>query len=359
MMEELLAYITSLLVKAGTAVLTSLGHNWIPLGLAVITAAVLKAQVDTGKIKQAMLGKTKASIWASVAIGAFTPFCACGTMAVVIGMLTTTLPWGPVMAFLTSSPLMSPDGFILLAGVVGLKFAIALTIASVVIGLGSGYLTHLIEIRTGFLKDQTRFAEKAPQAPACGCAAAVSEQAVLACGVCGASADGMEQTACASACGQATSEHINADAAAGVWAKIRWQEIAEGLLNLGLKQILPNFALFVAIGFLVNYFVPTKLIMALFSAKNIFAVPLAAFIGLPLYVTTESSIPLINSLMAAGASGGAMLAFMITGAATSAWVIAGIATFMKKRVIGLYVLFILIGGILSGYLYDLFLVIAK
>ena len=63
--------------------------------------------------------------------------------------------------------------------------------------------------------------------------------------------------------------------------------------------------------------------------------------------------------MAQGAGGDAMLAFMITGAATSAWVVAGISTFMKKRVIGVYVFFILAGGILSGYLYDLFLAAAK
>ncbi|MBL7123922.1 MAG: permease [Actinobacteria bacterium] len=74
-----------------------------------------------------------------------------------------------------------------------------------------------------------------------------------------------------------------------------------------------------------------------------------------LYINTESSIPLIKALMAGGAGGGAMLAFMITGQGTSARVIAGIATFMKKRVLSLYILFILVGGIFMGYVYDLFL----
>lgn len=98
---------------------------------------------------------------------------------------------------------------------------------------------------------------------------------------------------------------------------------------------------------------PSFILTALFNAKNIFAVPLAAIIGLPLYVNGASSIPLIKALMEGGASGGAMLAFMITGPGTSAGVIAGIGTIMKKRAIILYIAFLLAGAILLGYLYDI------
>lgn len=353
-MENLLAFFPEILTETVMAVVESFIHNWIPLSLAIITVAILKARVNTDKLKQVLIKRTKVSIWASVAIGAFTPFCACGTMAVVIGMLTTTLPWGPVMAFLTSSPLMSPDGFILIAGIISLKFAVALAISSIIIGLGSGYLTHLIEMKTDLLKDQTRFSASSQIQP-CGCSEPVPE--VASCGDCGVAPTFEPGGCCCSAPGQAAAKNTGINLFLDFWRKLKWREIGDSLINLGLKQILPNFALFVAIGFLVNYFVPTSFIMSLFSAKNAFAVPLTSLIGLPLYVTTESSIPLINSLLAGGASGGAMLGFMITGPATSAWVIAGISVFMKKKVIGLYVLYILSGGILCGYLYDLFLAI--
>lgn len=78
-------------------------------------------------------------------------------------------------------------------------------------------------------------------------------------------------------------------------------------------------------------------------------------VGVPLYVTGPSSLPVINALMTGGASGGAMLAFLITGPGTSAGVIAGIAMIMKRKAILLYVSFLVIGAILSGYLYDLWL----
>jgi len=82
-------------------------------------------------------------------------------------------------------------------------------------------------------------------------------------------------------------------------------------------------------------------------------------IGLPLYITTESATPIIQSILKSGASEGSMLAFIITGSATSAWVIAGLNTFMRRRAILLYIGFVLAGGILSGYLYNLFIAFSQ
>lgn len=342
-MEELINYLPGLLADTITTVITSLIHNWIPLSLAILTAAIMKVYVDAEKLKQSLLKKTKVSIIASVAFGAFTPLCACGTMAVVIGLLTTALPWGPVMAFLTSSPLMSPDTFIMIAGVLDFKFAIALTIASLVMGLVSGGLTHLIEKKTNFLKDQLRLSEN-HKAQTCGCSATSV----------------FEQNSSSVTCGCSASVPVsdpipskNTNSFTRIMKKIRIKEVGEALINVGLKQILLYFTIFVALGYLIQSFVPTSIIMSLFSDQSMFSVPLAALIGLPLYVSGEGAIPLIKALMEGGASPGAMMAFMITGPATSAWVIAGITAFMKRKVIGLYIGFILVGGILMGYLYQL------
>jgi uncharacterized membrane protein YraQ (UPF0718 family) len=48
-----------------------------------------------------------------------------------------------------------------------------------------------------------------------------------------------------------------------------------------------------------------------------------------------------------------MLAFMITGPGTSAGVLAGIATIMKKRALALYAAYLLVGAVLLGYAYEL------
>jgi uncharacterized membrane protein YraQ (UPF0718 family) len=137
--------------------------------------------------------------------------------------------------------------------------------------------------------------------------------------------------------------------------RIKWREIADNIWNVGFKQILLYFTVFVALGSLITYLVPNSLIVGLFGAKKLYGVPLAALIGLPLYINTEAAIPLVKTLLVGGAGGGAMLAFLITGPGTSAYVIAGMATFMRRKALALYIFFILTGGILCGYLYDLFL----
>lgn len=381
-MATLLASIGNLLVGMFETILKTLGHNWWVLAISITTAVALKTYVDTAKLSKLLTNKARVSLFLSVAVGAFTPFCACGTMAVIVGMLTTALPWGPIMAFLTSSPLMSPDGFLMISGLISLRFAVALTISSLAIGLFSGFATQWIEKRTGYLRGQARYLGSGRNA-ACACAggspsrasteaacSCQSEQRSSAPSVTVRNTPVLVSAMDASARteeGQPNAQDIcdgvgcaalpvaSPSGFSRLLKKAKLEELLHGFINLGLRQILLYFSIFIGIGYLVNAFVPSSIVSALLGANNIWAVPLASLIGLPLYLTTESSIPLIQSMLLSGASEGAMLAFIITGSATSAWVIAGLTTFMKKRALALYVAFILLGGLASGYLYDLFL----
>lgn len=320
-------YVWELLIQTVQAVGISLSHNWKALLLSILIAVGLRTYVNSDKLTRVLFKRKKVSIIASVLFGAFTPLCACGTTAVLIGMLTTALPWGPIMAFLTSSPLMSPDGFVFISGVINLRFAIALTVASLVIGIASGFITNVIEKKTNFLNNQSRYLGKEMKL-----SDAASNPAVQASCACGAEIQSILPTN---------------------WIKkLKLKEFTIEIFRLGLKQILFFYIIFIAIGFIINYFIPTSVITLLFGQRSFYAVPLASLIGLPLYITTNSGIPIIQSLMESGASEGSMLAFMITGSATSAWVIAGLATFMKRRAIILYVAFVLAGGMLAGYALD-------
>jgi len=139
--------------------------------------------------------------------------------------------------------------------------------------------------------------------------------------------------------------------------KYKLKELFKVFYEVGIKQVLLYFAIFAAIGFLINRFVPAEVITKYLGTDNKFAVPLMALVGLPLFVSGSSSIPIINALIAGGASQGALLAFMITGPGTSAGVIAGLAVIMKKKAIGLYIAYFLVFGILLGYLYDFLLIL--
>ncbi len=361
-------------------VLGSLFHNLPALALGIFIAAAMKAYVDTDKMRNWLMRRSSVSVPATVVFGAFTPFCACGTMAVVLSMLATALPWGPVMAFLTSSPLMSPEGFVMISGIISPVFAIALAAASVIIGLGSGYATHVIEKKTHFLDNQLRFDSRKAAAAAgeCACSAAgdatqtdntaLSDLTNKRCG-CGCNA-GKSEAAVISGCGCNAGRSEAAISCCA--ARIGFPQKVRGFLirhkvdmlfktafDIGIKKILPYFSLFAGIGYLINRFIPSEWIAALFGNHSIFAVPLAAAVGLPLYVNGDSAIPMIQSLMQSGVGAGAMLAFMITGPGTSAGVMAGIATIMKKRATALYIAYLFIGAIILGYAYELALVLLR
>ncbi|MBI2342648.1 MAG: permease [Deltaproteobacteria bacterium] len=310
-------------------VLSVLYDDSVYLSLGILIAVAIKTYVDFDKLKHFFSRSSGVSIFSSVAFGAFTPFCACGTMAITLSMLASALPWGPIMAFLTSSALMCPSTFVLYSGVVGLGFAIAVTLSSVFIGIGSGYATTLIERRTGVFKNQLRFSK--------------------------------QENVKANCCGHSdVLKYYGLDKyRESLFKKLRLAQFASGFYQIGVKIILPYFCLFAFLSFFVERFVPNEWIVAAFGAKHFYSVPIAAIVGLPLYVGSTAALPLIQTLMKAGASPGSLLAFLITGPGTSIAVMAGLGIIIKRRAVAMYLLFILAGAVISGYVYDLCLYAQK
>jgi len=139
----------------------------------------------------------------------------------------------------------------------------------------------------------------------------------------------------------------------GFVKKFKLDKFAKEFVNIGLKKILFYFIIFIAIGRVVEMIIPQSWIMTLFSADKAYSIPLAATIGLPLYLNDSSALPLLKSLINSGAGQGVVLAFIITGKATGIPVIAGMSTFLKKRAMLFYIATVYIGGILSGYIFQL------
>ena len=124
------------------------------------------------------------------------------------------------------------------------------------------------------------------------------------------------------------------------------------LCACGTMAVVLLFIIFVAIAYLLKTYIPDAWVMSLFSGDHFYAVPLASLIGLPLYISDATVVPLLSVLREAGASDGTLLAFMISGPATSLGVIGGLNIIMKRKAILLYVFFILSGSIILGYGYD-------
>lgn len=336
--------------------------NWIILLFGIVIAVAISVYVDAEKTRKLFLRRPRFLILGSVLFGALTPLCACGTMAVVLSLITSTVPWGAIMAFLVSSPLMSPDTFVMLSGFLGLKFAVALTASSIILGLGAGWITHWIEKRTSFLDNQLRLNNQSKATVAKdtnqGEYLKRNEQSVPVSklGVVKLSYDNTKKLCCSTevvevCCSSSPSSDVNYFGE--VLEKFKIKKFFKSFYELGIVKVLPLFILFVIIAYLVKEFVPTEWIVNMFSGEHFYSVPLAALIGLPMYVSDATVVPLLQVLKDAGASDGAILAYMISGPATSLGVIGGLSVIMKRRAILLYVLIILIGAILLGYGYDL------
>ena len=80
-----------------------------------------------------------------------------------------------------------------------------------------------------------------------------------------------------------------------------------------------------------------------------------ALVGIPLYITTDGSLPLVASLLHSGMSQGAAMAFLITGAGTSLGAIAGALLIARWRVVTLVVAILFVGALVMGYGTQLFL----
>jgi uncharacterized membrane protein YraQ (UPF0718 family) len=300
-------------------VLQTLKNDAAPLLFGIIVAAIINVYIDSDKLKSLLLKRKKVSILGSVAFGAFTPLCACGTMAIIVSMLTTVLPWGPIIAFITSSPLMSPDLFVMLSGIISIKFAVVLTISSILIGCVAGYLSYYLEKHTKFFHNQIRLQANTNQCSSCQCACTQESKSIM--------------------------------------HRFKIKELLGVIVNVGLKKILLYFSIFAAIGYLINRFVPSEIIMSLFGSSNLFSVPIAALIGVPLYVSDGGALSLIKMLLDSGASGGAILAFMITGPGTSIGAIVGSLTIMKRKAVLFYVGTLFVSAIMLGYLYNFILLL--
>lgn len=119
------------------------------------------------------------------------------------------------------------------------------------------------------------------------------------------------------------------------------------------RQLVVMFAGFAFIGYFLNGLIPASWVTAAFGSGQVYSVPLAATLGLPLYLNSETSLPLVRALLENGMSQGAAMAFMIAGAGTSIGALGGALTIARWRVVALVVGVLWAGAIACGYAFDL------
>jgi uncharacterized protein len=330
-------FILNLTIESAGKVLLTLWYNWPYLLASILIAAALQLFMNGERVSAFLKRTRRIGVIAATTAAVATPLCSCGTTAILLGMMASLMPWAPIIAFMVSSPLTSPGELIYSAGLFGWPFALTFFSASIVLGLAGGLAGAILESR-GWLKNQARLAvahsNSTPlpvvQTSACGCGAPAETKPSVQNSSCGCFAPVV------------------------VKPSIKIKDFLQAVYTSG-KQLLKLFIGFAFIGYFLNGLIPPEWVAALFGSGNTYSVPLAATLGLPFYISTEASLPLIRALLDAGMSQGAAMAFMISGAGTSLGAIAGALTIARWRVIALVVSVLWAGAIAFGYIYDLLL----
>jgi uncharacterized protein len=361
-----------LLLRVADRVIVTVAHTWPFLALSFLLAAAIQAYVGPERLGDLLRRSTPVAVLGAVVLGALTPFCSCGTMAVVLGSLAASVPWAPIVAFMASSPLTSPGEYALSLGLFGPRFATLFVVAAVGVGLLGGVAAWALE-RRGWLAGQSRVTppsvpRESELAVPC-CPAGLLETATVAVGPAGMQATATRRAPCegsaAGSCGAARDDTgkdaIGSDAPESGPRVHTWRtdprpgEFLTALVVNG-RRLAWYFLAFASLGYLLIELVPDAVFEEHLGAGNaLTAVPLAALLGIPMYVNTEGSLPLVAGLLEGGMGTGPALAFLITGAGTSIGAVSGMLLVARWRIVALVVGTLLVSACVTGWLAPLVL----
>jgi uncharacterized membrane protein YraQ (UPF0718 family) len=325
-------YLSHLVATVAGDVMTTIVHNWPYLLLSVVIASVVQVFLNQDRLASWLRRRTWVAVLGAVALGALTPFCSCGTTAVVLGALASSVPWAPIVAFMASSPLTSPEEYVMSVGLFGPTFATTFFVAAIVVGLLGGAAAWWLEGH-GYLNGQSRMS-----VPTSAAATEDCRREPAAYGECGTDTLTVVQPQSTVLASPATLRQFGV----ALWKNAR--------------KLATFFLAFATIGYLLIRIIPTGLITNLLGTGNpIWSVPLAALLGIPVYLNTDGSLPLVASFMHGGMAPGAAIAFLITGAGTSIGSISGMLVIARWRVVALVIATLVVTAIATGWLSVLWL----
>lgn len=289
--------------------------------VSVLFAAAAKATGGDAIVARAFTGREGRMIPLAAVVGGLTPFCSCGVIPLVAGLLGAGVPLAPVMAFWIASPLMDPTQFFVIAGTLGIGFAIAKAAAAIGMGLLGGYGTMWLT-RSGYLS--TDGALRMTVQPRSCCKSET-------------------KSATAKPVWRFWQERERAQlflttSATTAWLLIRWLALAFVLESLMMAFVPPH-------------------VIAPWLGTGPFAIPLAVLIGLPVYINSLAAVPFVAGLIQLGMSAPAALAFMLATTATGFAVMTTLWALVRPKVFALYLTFAVLGALLAGYGYALVLAV--
>ncbi len=237
--------------------------------------------------------------------GALTPFCSCSSVPVFLGFIQARFPIGVAFAFLITSPLVNEIAVALLGATFGWKFALVYALSGIALGVTGGLVLTFLRAERWLTPD----AMKPPEVddddpPLHGLRARVFDAA---------------------------------DTSAFI-----------------LKKIAPWLLVSLGLGAAMHGFVPTGFFEGLFAGTGTWTVPLASAAGLPLYVSANATVPLLDAFVTKGVPLGTALAFLLSAVGVSFPEMVLLRSVMSVRLLTTFSALVLIGTTIIGWLFNAF-----
>ena len=243
--------------------------------------------------------------------GVVTPFCSCSSVPLFIGFVRGGIPLGVTFAFLITSPLVNEVAIGLFVGLFGVKTTIIYVISGVLLGTISGIILQKLKLEsylTPWVKEVLANAQK--------------EQ------------DKFEAE------NQSFKQRL----------PIIWAEVLKIL-----KGIIPYVLVGIAIGGLMHGYIPEGFFEKYMDKDNLFAVPIATILAVPMYSNASGILPVVQVLVAKGIPLGTAIAFMMGVVGLSLPEAMLLKKVMTIKLIAIFFGVVTLCIIISGYLFNILL----
>lgn len=363
------------ILKIAGFILDSFIHIWPYLLITIPMAVIVKLSGAAKYINKALSKKPLVSILLATIIGAFSPFCSCGVIPIITSLLIGGVPLAPVMSFWIASPSMDPEIFFLSTASIGWSLAIWRLAATFFISLSAGYITHLF-LKKGLLG--TNILKSNSYSPALLSSAKhllhrvilnfkgkfsgnTSSEKITLPFLLSDNASKLSGVSCCIGTEQPVFQlkyvkaeykekcHCNNSPQIQIPSLQRkiWTETWKALIMVGKFMTLAFL-----INALINFYVPAHLVAEVLGGKGSLSVVLASLVGIPVYTSNITALPLISGLLSVGMNKGAALAFLISGPMTTLPAMTAVWGIVRIRVFLLYLSFAILGSIFFGLLYN-------
>lgn len=353
---------------------------------------MLQEFVTPQKVQSILSSRNGKGYLIAALLGSITPFCSCSTIPFLKGLLRARAGFGPMMVFLFASPLLNP----IIVGLFVITFGVKVAVFYFVMAMGVSVIAGYTLEKLGFERYVRKEAygqenvehssccdtKAAPALSSCGettklapivslCSDVKSspkmflyadvkptsalssccetQPAPFASSCCETKPASLASSCCGTTSASATPggdippKLDIVSRSLRVW-RTTWKDF---------KHVLPYLFVGVLLGSFIYGFIPTEFIVNYAGEATWYAIPVAAVIGIPLYIRAEAVIPLTAALVQKGMAMGSVMAFIIGSAGASITEVILLKAIFKNQMIAAFLGVILGMAIASGFLYGL------